>query len=166
LLLVVVDAASTVVVVLEESLAKTGIVRDASYLALDEPPEEGEFDIVGHDVGGALDVSTLHEELEVRHDLVLELLEPFVELHVILVRDGVIVLSSTGLAPVGLCELEGAGDLGVEDAVPFRGLFVEEDGEDARLDAELDEGTAVGVGGGEDALLALIAASGASGDVA
>jgi len=101
----------------------------------------------------------------VGHDLVLELLEPLVELHVVLVSDGVVVLASAGLAPVGLCELQGVVDLCIEGAVPVCGLFVEEDGEDAGLDAELDEGAAVGVGGGEDALLTLVAASGASRDV-
>ena len=167
-LLVAVDAPAAVVVgVLEEGLAETGVVGDAGCLALDELAEEGELNVIGHDVGGTLDVSALHEELEVGHDLVLELLEPLVELHVVLVGDGVVVLPSTGLAPVGLGQLEGAGDLGVKGAVPVRGLLVEQDGEDARLDAELDEGTAVGgVGGGQDALLALVAASGASGDVA
>ena len=153
--------------VVEEGLAETGVVGDACCLAFDELAEEGELYVIGHDVWGTLDVSALHEELEVGHDLVLELLEPLVELHVVLVRDGVVVLPSTGLAPVGLGELECAGDLCVEGAVPVCGLLVEEDGEHAGLDAELDEGTAVGgVGGGEDALLALVAASGASGDVA
>jgi hypothetical protein len=56
------------------------------------------------------------------HDFFLELLEPLVELHVVLVRDGVVVLSSTSLAPVRL--------------------------------------------GREDALLALVAASGTSGYIA
>jgi hypothetical protein len=166
-LVVVVDAATAGVVgVLEEGLAEAGIVGDADCLALDELAEEGELDVIGHDVGRTLDVSALHEELEVGHDLVLELLEPLVELHVVLVGDGVVVLPSTGLAPVRLGQLEGAGNVDVEGAVPVRRLLVEQDGEHAGLDAELDEGTAVGVGGGQDALLALVAASGASGDVA
>ena len=139
---------------------------DASCLSLNELAEKGEFDVVGHDVGRTLDVAALHEELEVGHDLVLELLELFVELHVVLVGDGVVVLASAGLAPVGLCELEGMVDLCVEGAVPVSGLLVEKDGEDARLYAELDERAAVGVGGGEDALLSLVASRGASGDVA
>jgi len=149
----------------EQGFAESGIVRNAGSLAVDELSEEGEFDVVGHDVGGTLDVAALHEELEVRHDLVLELLEPLVELHVVLVGDGVVVLSSAGLAPVGLGEFQGVVDVGVEGAIPFGGLFVQEDGEDAGLDAELDEGAAIGVWGGEDALLTLVAASGASGDV-
>lgn len=139
---------------------------DARCLTLDEFSEEGELDVVGHDVGWALDVAALHEQLEVGHDLVLELLEPFVELHVVLVGDGVVVLAPAGLAPVGLCELEGVVNLRVEGAVPVRGLLVEEDGEDAGLDAELDERAAVGVGRGEDAFLPLVAPGGASGDVA
>jgi hypothetical protein len=68
-----------------------------------------EFDVVEHDAGQTLDVATLHEELEVGHDLVLELLEPFVELHMV-VGDGVVVLAltgDTGLVPVYLCELQG-----------------------------------------------------------
>ena len=148
-----------------EGLAKAGIVWDARCLALNELSEEGELDVVGHDVGGALDVAALHKELEVGHDLVLELLEPFVELHVVLVGDGVVVLASPRLAPVGLCELQGVVDLRVEGAVPLCGLLVEEDGEHARLYAELDEGAGVWVGRGEDALLSLVAASGASGDI-
>jgi hypothetical protein len=60
----------------------------------------------------------------VRHDLVLELLEPLVEFHVVLVGDGVIVLTSTSLAPKGLCELEGMVDLIVEGAIPFGGLGI------------------------------------------
>lgn len=140
---------------------------DARCFTLDEFSEEGEFDVVGHDVGWTLDVAALHEQLEVGHDLVLELLEPFVKLHVVLVGDGVVVLASTGLAPVGLCELEGMVDLRVEGAVPICGLLVEEDGEDAGLYAELDERAAIlVVGRGEDALLSLVASSGASGDVA
>lgn len=161
-----------IIIILTEGFPEAGIVWDARGLALDELSEEGEFDVVGHDVGWSLDIAALHEELEVGHDLVLELLEPFVELHVVLVRDGVVVLTSTGLAPVGLCELQGAVDLGVEGAVPLCGLLVEEDGEHAGLDAELDERAAVDgevgvvVGRGEDAFLALVAAGGASGDVA
>lgn len=155
-----------IVVILVEGFPETGIVWDARGLALDKLSEEGEFDVVGHDVGGSLDITALHQELEVGHDLVLELLKPFVELHVVLVRDGVVVLASTGLAPVGLSEFQGMVDLGVEGAVPVRGLLVEEHGEHAWLYAELDERAAVCVGGREDAFLSLVAASGASGDVA
>jgi len=111
-------------ITVEEGFAQAGIVRDAGCLALDELSEKGEFDVVGHDVGGTLDVAALHEELEVRHDLVLELLEPLVELHVVLVGDGIVVLASAGLAPVGLGQLQGVVDLGVEGAVPFCGLLV------------------------------------------
>jgi hypothetical protein len=93
-------------------------------LALDELSKKGEFDVVGHDVGGTLDVATLHEELEVGHDLVLELLEPFMEFHVVLVGDGVIVLATASLAPISLCEFEGVVDLIVKDAVPFGSLAI------------------------------------------
>ena len=54
------------------------VVRDTSIVALDELAEEGQLDLVWHDVGRALDVALLHEELEVAHRLVLELLKPFV----------------------------------------------------------------------------------------
>ena len=88
----------------------------------------------------------------------------------VLVGDGVIVLASTGLAPISLCKLQGVVDLSVEGAVPLCCLLVEQHGEHARLNAQLNERTTVvGVAvarGGEDTLLALVAASGASGDVA
>lgn len=136
----------SIIITVKEGFSEAGIVWDASCLTLDELPEEGEFDIVGHDVWWTLDVAALHEQLEVGHDLVFELLEPLVKLHVVLVGDGVVVLASTGLAPVGLCELQGMVDLCVERAVPFCGLFVEENGEDTGLYAELDERAAIGVG--------------------
>jgi hypothetical protein len=154
------------IIVLEEGFSEAGIVWDACCLTLDKLSEEGEFEVIGHDVGWTLDVSPLHEQLEVGHDLVLELLKPFMELHVVLVGDGVVVLASTGLAPVGLCELEGMVDLCVEGAVPVCGLLVEEDGEDSGLYAELDERAAIWVGEGENTFLSLVASSSASGDVA
>ena len=86
-----------------------------------------------HDVGRALYVALLHEEFEVGHALVLELLKPLVELHVVLVSAGVVVLAPTGLAPIRLCELEGCLNFAVEDSVPFCGLAVQPDGEDAGL---------------------------------
>jgi hypothetical protein len=110
--------------VLEEGLTKAGIVRNARGLALDKLSEKGELDVVGHDVGGTLNVTALHQQLEVGHDLVLELLEPLVEFHVVLVSNGVIVLTSTGLAPIGLCELEGMVDFIVEGAIPLGGLGI------------------------------------------
>jgi len=112
------------VTVLEEGLTKAGIVRNTRGLALDELSEKGELDVVGHDVGGTLNVTALHQQLEVGHDLVLELLEPLVELHVVLVGDGVIVLTSSSLAPIGLCEFEGMVNFSVEGAVPFGGLGI------------------------------------------
>jgi hypothetical protein len=153
-------------IILKEGFAKVGIVWDARCLALDELSEESELDVVEHNVGGTPDVAALHEELAVGHDLVLELLKPFVEIHVVLVGDGVVVLASTGLAPVGLCELQGVVDLCVEGAISVRGLLVEQDGEHAGLYAELDERTAVGVSEGEDTFLSLVAASGTSGYIA
>lgn len=110
--------------VLEEGLTTAGIVRNARGLALDKLSEKGELDVVGHDVGGTLNVTALHQQLEVGHDLVLELLEPLVELHVVLVGHGVIVLTSTGLAPICFCELEGMVDFIVEVAIPLCGLGI------------------------------------------
>jgi hypothetical protein len=69
--------------------------------------------------------------IEVGHDLVLELLEPLMEFHVVLVSLGVVVLASPGPAPEGLCELESVVNLRVEGMVSLRSLFVEEDGEHA-----------------------------------
>jgi hypothetical protein len=139
---------------------------DACGLTLDELSEKGEFDIVRHDIGGTLDVATLHEEFKVRHDLVLELLKPLVELHMILVGDGVIVLTSASLAPKGLCEFEGMVDLGVKSAIPLGSLPIKEDGENAGLYAKLNKRAAVGIGGGEDTFLSLIASGSTSGDIA
>lgn len=141
-------------------------MRDALRLAVDELAHERKLEVVRHHVRRALDLALLHEELELGHDLVLELLEPLVELHVVLVRARVVVLAATGLAPVGLCFLEGVLDLVVEDAVPLGGLAVEFDGEDARLDAELEDAATVRVGRTEGALGALIASGRASGDIA
>ena len=50
-----------VVIIFKESFPKTGIMRNARGLALDELSEEAELNVVGHDVGGTLDVATLHE---------------------------------------------------------------------------------------------------------
>jgi len=110
--------------VLKEGLPKAGIVRNACGLALDELSEKGELDVVWHDVGGALNVAALHQQLEVGHDLVLELLEPLVEFHVVLVGDGVVVLTSTSFAPIGLCEFEGMVDLTVEGTIPLCSLSI------------------------------------------
>ena len=119
---------------------------DARCLTRDELSEKGEFEVVGHDVGWTHDVATMYEELEVGHDLVLELLEPLAELHVVPVGARVVVMASTGLPPVGLCEFEGAVGLCVEGAAPICGLFVEEDGQLAGLYAEVDERATVVVG--------------------
>ena len=43
---------------------------------LNELLEEGEFDVVGHDIGWALNIAALHEQLEVGHNLVLVSLPP------------------------------------------------------------------------------------------
>jgi len=51
----------TIVIIVEEGFAEAGIVWDAGCLTLDELSEEGEFEVVGHDVGWTLDVAALHE---------------------------------------------------------------------------------------------------------
>jgi hypothetical protein len=99
------------------------------------------------------------------HNLILELLEPFMELHMILVCTGIIVLAPSCLAPVSLCQLEGVVDFAVKDAVPLRGLAVEFDAEDAGLDTQLEDSAAVVIGRAQDTLLALVAARGTTGDV-
>ena len=138
---------------------------NALCLSLDELAQESELDVVGHDVWGTLDLALLHEHLEVGHDLVLELLKPLVKLHVILVRARIVVLPATGLSPVGLGQLEGAVDLGVERAVPIASLAIELDGEHAGLDTKLEETATLAVGRAQNAFLALIAPSGAARDV-
>jgi hypothetical protein len=155
-----------IIIIFKEGPPDAGIVWDTRCSTPDEPSEEGEFEVVGHYVGWTLDVAALYEELEVGHHLVLELLEPLLKLHVVLVGLGVVVLASAGLAPEGLCELDGVVDLRVQNAVPICGLFVEEDGEHAGLYAELDERAAVVGGRGKDAFLSLVGSGGASGDAA
>ena len=71
-----------------------------------------------------LNVALLHEQLEVAHDLILELLEPFMEFHMVLVCPCIVVLTATSLAPLCLCQLERVVDLGVEYTVPLRRLAV------------------------------------------
>lgn len=92
-----------------------------------------------------MDFALLHEDLEMRHDFVLKLLEPFVKFHVILICPRVVVLPATCFTPVRLRKLESAVDLGVERAVPIAGLAIELDGEHAGLHPELEEAAAVGV---------------------
>lgn len=120
-------------------------MRDTGGLPVDEPLEEAELEVVGHDIRRALYLPLLHEQFEVRHDLVFELLQPLVKFHVVLISTGIVILPAPSLAPVGLGQLESAVDLGVEDTIPFCGLTVESDGQDARLDSELDNGAALAV---------------------
>ena len=61
----------------------------------------------------------------------------------ILVRLSIVVLSSSRLPPKAFCELEGTGDRVVEGAIVFASLTGEGDGEDAGLDAELEDAAAV-----------------------
>ena len=130
---------------------------DASGLSLDELAEEGELDVIGHQVGRALDLPLLHEHLEMRHDLVLELLEPLVEFHVVLVGARVVVLPPSCLPPVRLRKFQGAIDLGVECAVPIASLAIEAYREHAGLDAELKKTAPFIIGRAENTLLALVA---------
>ena len=147
-------------------MSETWIVRNTGGLALDEFSKKGELYVVGHDVRWALNFALLHEELEVGHDFVLELLQPFMQFHVILISPRIVVLTPPRFAPVCLGKLECAGDLAVEDAVPLGGLTVELDWEDAWLDSQLEDRPPLSVGGAEDALLALVAPGSSTRDVA
>lgn len=84
---------------------------DSGFVAFDESSQKRKFDVVGHDIRRALDVALLHEQFEMGHGLVFQLLKPLVELHMILISTGVVILASPCLAPVGFCEFEGAIDL-------------------------------------------------------
>lgn len=86
-----------------DGVPQTRIMRDVGRLPLDEFAQESELDVVGHEIGWALDVAFLHEEFEVAHRLVFELLKPLVQLHMILIRPRIVVLPSPCLSPVGLC---------------------------------------------------------------
>ncbi len=97
-------------------------MRGVGGLPFDKFSEECQLDVVCHDIRGALNIAFLHEQFEVRHRLVLQLLQPLVQLHVILIRAGVVILTSAGFAPVSFRHLEGAVDFVVEGAVPFAGL--------------------------------------------
>ena len=145
--------------------AKPWIVGDTGVVPVDEFAQEGEFDVVGHHVWGSLNFSFLHEERELGHDLVFQLLQPFVELHVILIGAGVVVLPAPSLPPVGLRQFQRASDLAIECAIPIRGLSVQAYRENTRLNPELKDGATFAVDGAKDALLALIAASRAAGYV-
>lgn len=125
--------------------AKAGVVGNIGALALDEATHEGEFEVVRHDVRWAGYLAFLEKELEVGHSLVLELLEPLVELHVILVCASVVVLTAAGLPPVRFCLLKRTLDLTIEQTVPFRGGLVELDCEDAGLDTQLENGSTASV---------------------
>jgi hypothetical protein len=72
--------------ILEQYVPKAVVVQNAHWhsMALDEFSEKAQFNVVEHDVGGPL---ILHEELEVGHVLVLELLKPLA-LHVVLLVMG------------------------------------------------------------------------------
>jgi len=77
-------------------------------------------------------------------------LKPFVYPDVVLVCLSVMILSSSGLAPRTVCELEGIGDHPVKNAIVFARLMGESDGECTELNAELEDTTAVWAwGGGE-----------------
>ena len=115
--------------------AKARAVWYTLSLALDEATHERELEMIGHDIWWTRYLPLLEEQLEMGHRLVLELLEPFMKLHMVLIRTRIVVLSAAGLAPVGLCLLEGALNLVVEHAVPNGSCWVELDGKHAGLDA-------------------------------
>jgi hypothetical protein len=130
---------------------------DARCLAFDEFSQKGKLDVVRHKIRGALDIALLHQQLQMRHRLIFQLLQPLMKLHVVLICACVVVLPSSGLTPIRLCHFESAVDLVVERAVPFASLAVQFDGKDARLYSKLEHTSAVSVWLTEDALLALIA---------
>lgn len=146
-------------------VAQARVMRDARGLARNEAAHEGQLDALGHDVRRALDVALLHQQLEVRHALVLQLLEPLVELHMVLVRARVVVLAPARLAPECLRQLQRALHLAVEHAVLLGRAPVELDGEHAGLDAQLEDCAPGAVGGPERALGALVPAGRAARDV-
>jgi hypothetical protein len=91
------------------------------------------------------------------HDLIFQLLEPLMEFHMVLICGNVVVLPSSSLAPEGFGVFESFGDLAVENSVPFASLTIQFDGQNARLDAELEQTSTVSVWRAHDAFLALIA---------
>lgn len=109
------------------------VVGDAGRLSLDELPQERELQVVRHNVWRALDLALLHEQFEMGHDFVLQLLKPLVQLHVILIGTSVIILTSPSLSPIRLRELERTGDFAVECAVPVACLSIEANCENAWL---------------------------------
>lgn len=111
------------------------VVWDTVALAVDEAAHEGELDMVWHDIGRASDLALLEKELEVGHTFVLELLQPLVQFHMVLVGARVVILTTTGLPPESFCFLEGAIDLCIQQAIPLGCKRVELDCEDAWLDA-------------------------------
>ena len=72
--------------ILEQCVAKAVVLRNVHWYstALDEFSEKAQLNVVEHDVGSPL---ILHEEPEVGHVLVLELLKPLA-LHVVLLAMG------------------------------------------------------------------------------
>ena len=70
---------------------------DACGLSLDKFAQKRELDVVGHDVWWTLNFALLHEQLQVGHDFVLELLQPFMQLHVILVGASITVNLKNGV---------------------------------------------------------------------
>ena len=83
----------------------------------------------------------------------------------VLVSLCVVVLSSTGLAPVGFSAFERLLDARVEQGVPGACERVEFDGEDAWLDAQLEDSPAGVVWWAEGAFGTLVPSGCASGDV-
>lgn len=116
-------------------VAQARVMRHARGLAGYETPHKRQVDAVRHGIRRALDLALLHEQLEVGHALVLELLQPLVQLHVVLVRARVVVLPPAGLPPVRLRQLQRGLHFGVEQPVLLGCARVEAHGEHAGLDA-------------------------------
>lgn len=66
------------IAIIHSRMSKSRVMWGASSLSLDKLPEEGELDVVRHDIRRPLDVSALHQQFQMGHDFVLQLLQPFV----------------------------------------------------------------------------------------
>ena len=117
--------------------SQSRIVGDAGRLSLNELAQERELQVIRHNVRRSLNFAFLHEQFEMGHDFVLQLLKPLVQLHVVLIGAGVIVLTSPSFSPIRLCEFERTSNLAVKRAVPVACLSVEANREDAWLHAQL-----------------------------
>jgi hypothetical protein len=99
-------------------------VLDARRLSLDKFPEKRQFDVVWHGVWWSLNIAFLHEKLQVRHRLVFQLLQPLVKFHVVLISPCIVILASSGFAPVSFRHFECAINFIVERPIPIACLSI------------------------------------------